>query len=506
MVYPLVLSNHEPPKRNTMKKKFPTSTYNILSVLRNYEYNELDEYTHYLLQDAIFDVSRDDKPNEHDTHHVHDILSVLRDHVHTEDFKNAYRVRVRDFTRSCTFTFDRTTLLIINLMRRSLQAELNEIFKYVIPLDTAATKQAFSLARRKLLPTAFIELNNVLVKEIYKRHFKTFIGYRLVVIDGSTLQLPEGADINTTYGECSNQKGAAMNMAKISHAYDPLNGIVLSALLSRFRTCERSMAYQHTLNIPPVDGVEDLCIFDRGYPSIGLVFFLLHHNKNFLIRCPRVWLAPVNKAVASGKKDVVIEITPKTLWGENRKEFQELLPGLDLKTTAKIRVIVVELSTGEKEILVTSLIDEARFKYEIFKDLYHLRWGGEEDYKFQKVRIQIENFSGKTALVIQQDFHATILAGNIRALLAEEAQKELDDQTDLNKYKYKYKINKNISIGTLKNALIKVLLDPKSNLKAFCEGCKKEMKRSVVPIRPERQYPHKRKRNLKYPMNARRAL
>ena len=52
--------------------------------------------------------------------------------------------------------------------------------------------------------------------------------------------------------------------------------------------------------------------------------------------------------------------------------------GLDLKPL-KLRLIRIDLPTGETEILITSLIDKELYPYDIFAELYHERWFVEED-------------------------------------------------------------------------------------------------------------------------------
>jgi hypothetical protein len=434
---------------------------------------------------------------------THEILEKLRILILSDNFKMIYRSNEENFTRSCIVSFPILILLILNLMRRSLQVELNNFGKFMsLPI---ISKQAFSAARKKLLPAAFIELNKVLTKEFYDSdEFKKFFNYRLIVVDGSTLQLPEGDSIREKYGACSNQK-EGMSMARISHAYDPLNGITLSAIMKPYKTCEREIVLDHILEILSPKSAEELYLFDRGYPSITLIFFLLLHKKDFVMRSSTAWLAIVNQVLKSGKRDVIIEINPRMLIGEKRKDFQNRLPNVCLKSFVKIRVVIIDLCTGEREILITSCLDRNLFEYKIFKDLYHLRWGGEENYKFHKVRVEIENFSGKTPHAIEQDFHATVLAGNVRALLAEEAQEE-EKQTYNDKYKYDYKINKNISMSILKDEIVEALFDPARDLNNFCEQMKKAMKKNIVPVRPERKFAHMRKTHRKYPMNARRAL
>jgi hypothetical protein len=43
--------------------------------------------------------------------------------------------------------------------------------------------------------------------------------------------------------------------------------------------------------------------------------------------------------------------------------------------------------------------------------------------------VEIENFSGKSALSVKQDFYAKIIASNLTSLMALAAQKEVDKKT-----------------------------------------------------------------------------
>ena len=56
---------------------------------------------------------------------------------------------------------------------------------------------------------------------------------------------------------------------------------------------------------------------------------------------------------------------------------------------------LVLLERWETEILLTSLMDEDLYPYQIFKELYHLRWMTEKNYKNTKFRIEIKNLLGK---------------------------------------------------------------------------------------------------------------
>lgn len=432
---------------------------------------------------------------------AHKILENLRTHILSKHFKNNHRSTDKDFTRNCLLKFPDLILFILNLVRRSLQSELNSFTKMINLVSIS--KQAFSAARKKILPTAFVELNKMLVHELYTDNkVQTYLGFRLIAIDGSTLQLPEGESIKEKYGICSDN----MSMARTSHAYDVLSGITLDAIMRPYSTPERSMAFDHILSIPSSNSAKDLYIFDRGYPSVSLLYLLHSQEKDFVMRVSKKYLSVVNDVLAKGKRDAVVKISPSMIGGKQLEDFKELFPNVDLKSSFKVRVLVVDLSTGEEEILITSLLDKTKHKYKIFKKLYHLRWGIEENYKFHKVRIEIENFSGKTPHAIEQDFNASIFTANIRTLVAREAQDELDQVASVEHRKHAYVINKNISISVLKDNLVKALFNPKVNLIHFCTILKQNMKISVVPIRPGRQYEHIKKSSHKYPMNRRRAI
>ncbi|CDZ79597.1 Transposase DDE domain protein [Candidatus Rubidus massiliensis] len=436
----------------------------------------------------------------------HEILEKCRELLLSTTFKNACRSSEKDFSRNRILRFPLLIVFILNLAKRSLQSELIK-FSGILTL-TFISKQLLSTTRKKILPIAFVKLNDTLISEFYTDNkFPTYLGFRLIVIDGSTLQLPESISILEKYGSCGNQKNNnCMPMAQVSYAYDPLSGLTLDAIISPYGSSERSMACDHILKIQPSTYANDLYIFDRGYPSLTLIFLLAQQRKNYLIRCTGTWLSEVRKLIKNQKRDTIIEISPKRLKGKKREDFKKRLPGVCLNSIQQMRVLIIDLPTGEQEFLITSLLDKDKFEYAMFIKLYHSRWGVEENYKFHKVRIEMENFSGESTQAIEQDFHATIFTANVRALLTNEAQEEMEEIFSKKMLKHDYKINQNIAIGILKDEIVKVLLTPESNLEVFCKRLKQDMKKNIVSIRPGRKYIRIKKTNRKYPMNMRRAL
>ena len=132
----------------------------------------------------------------------------------------------------------------------------------------------------------------------------------------------------------------------------------------------------------------------------------------------------------SGKAQTVIALEP------NRCSVEQCLEkGLPTRPL-RLRLIRVELDAGEVEVLITNLMDEQAFPASEFRELYHLRWGAEENYKRLKQWVEIENFSGKSVLSVKQDFYAKVLTTNLTAMVANAAQQQVDKATAHRKHDY----------------------------------------------------------------------
>jgi len=84
---------------------------------------------------------------------------------------------------------------ILSHNKKSLQIELDNFFKALPDEDCSITKQAFSIARQKVSPRAFIILFQAVIRQFYEDDFKTYRGFRLSAIDGTTLELQNTEDL-----------------------------------------------------------------------------------------------------------------------------------------------------------------------------------------------------------------------------------------------------------------------------------------------------------------------
>ncbi len=95
---------------------------------------------------------------------------------------------------------------------------------------TSASQGAFTQARKKFLYTAFIELNQKAVVELfyYDQSFKKYREFRLLGIDGSTIILPDSKKAASFFGTIKIKKtNGKYCSGRCSVLYDVLNNIAI---------------------------------------------------------------------------------------------------------------------------------------------------------------------------------------------------------------------------------------------------------------------------------------
>ena len=182
----------------------------------------------------------------------------------------------------------------------------------------------------------------------------------------------------------------------------------------------------------------------------------------------------------SGRAQTVITLEP------NKRSVEQCIKKGLPTCPLRLRLIRVELD-GEVEVLITNLMDEKVFPAREFKELYHLRWLVEENYKRLKQWVEIENFSGKSVLSVKQDFHAKVLTTNLTAMVANAAQKQVDKATSHRKHDYQ--INFAQALSKMKNTLVELLLFSTQKLQSKLEMLIDFMACTIEPIREGRSYP-----------------
>lgn len=154
------------------------------------------------------------------------------------------------------------------------------------------------------------------------------------------------------------------------------------------------------------------------------------------------------------------------------------------KTKLSIRLVRVMLSSGELEVLITSLLDEIEYPNSVFMPLYFKRLGIETRYDVLKNSLRIENFLGLSEIVIQQDFFITLLIANMEALLREEVNQVVKVKYPFRKYEYQ--VNISACIHLLRDRMVDLLLGNKPQ--EILDYLAKIFAQNIKPMRPNRSF------------------
>jgi hypothetical protein len=407
-------------------------------------------------------------------------LDIIKNRINSIEFMKNSRRSDKDFTRNRKLPFSSLILFMINLIKQTLQKELTNFISLISSCKENITKSAFCQSRKKLKAEAFIDLNDTLIEAYYKDDdYKKWKGFRLLAIDGTSLTLPPSEEIIKEFGFAKNNVNPDLiiPMATISSYYDLLNGIIIDSQIGKYKMDELRLALDHLDKVKK----KDLIIFDRGYAATWFFTYMNLKNVDYLVRIQRNFLQEFDSFWSSKKMSDIIIIdrcSEKSL-----KALEKL--GIEFESF-KIRLIKVILDNGEVEVLATSLLDEEKYLYTEFKDLYFLRWGIETNYDHLKNNLAIENFTGLSSLSVKQDFFANMFIVNLQSLIINDVQEELNK--DKKGAEYEYKINRNLSLGFMKDRVVKILLNKKIN---SYEELKKLFKLEPVPIRKGRKFDRK---------------
>lgn len=428
-----------------------------------------------------------------------EIINTIKNEINSIEFMDKSKNNKQNFIRNRKLTFPLLIFFMLSSVRATLQKELTNFMELVsgsCNKTKGISKSAFSQSRSKLNPEAFIHLNKVLTREFYTDNdYQMWKGFRLLGVDGSTIQLPYSNALSEHFGEYEINSGRTFPIARSSNMYDLLNNIILDSKIASFNQGENSLAEQHLKIVQQ----NDLIILDRGYDAVWLFYFITTKKADFVVRLKKNFIKEVNDFWDSKQKSEIIEIN--NCPSKSKMQLDKL--GIEFKPF-KIRLVKVILDNGEIEVLATSLLDENKYSVSIFKELYFTRWGIETNYDHLKNQIEIENFSGLTVHAIEQDFYANMLMANFQSLIIRDAKDEMDKENNNKNYKYEYKINRNLSFAYMKDRFVKILLSDDKN---YFEQLKELFKVEPIPVRKGRKFErHPIIRRKKYFINKRRAV
>ena len=397
--------------------------------------------------------------------------------LHSDEFIERFRLYDKAFTRERDLPFHRLVSFMVNLRKGGSEQELEGFFATLEDQPVAsetASRSAFCKARKKLSYHVFIALNTQALCT-FREGWATPLwhGFRLFAVDGTTLRLPAGKEIEAFFGE----QDSGPTLARASTLYDLGHDLVVDARLASTCVSEHELAIDHLEATRP----GDLLIYDRNYPAFWFMAMHLARGIEFCMRLPRKRFAAADAFWASEEDSTVVTLNPTS---EQRRDCrnQDLCP-----EPLRVRLVRVRLKGGETEVLVTSILEEERLAARLFGQLYHRRWSTEESYKRQKRWLEVENISGRSVLAVRQDVYAKILALNLTAMLRAVAQ--LIATRRFSGRKYAYEIVWCAALSAMKNNIVRLVTGLTHSRAELLNRLIRRLSSAVDAVRPDRSFP-----------------
>lgn len=417
-------------------------------------------------------------------HRARSLIEQLRQRLVASDFCARHRRRATDFTRQCVLTFPVLMLLLLQKSLKSLQAHLQEFLGQLAAGAAAPGLSGGALphARAKLRASAFVELNQTVLATVYGPEHAALVqrwhGHRLLSVDSSLVRLPASAALGETFGwvQCANHHGPQERypQGRVSVLYDVLNQIALDPRLSASVVAETELAHEHLAHVQP----GDVLLSDRGYTGYRWLVAVRAAGAHCVSRASRGSFAAVQQLFArdeAGVSRVVTLAAPPEVRAECRAR------GWPLELV--VRLVSVRLSSGQLEVLVTSLLDEAAYPNDALSAVYWRRWGQETYYGRLKGRLDLEHASGTSVAAVEQDFQATVLLANVESVVIGPAQAQLTARTAGRQQAAA--VNRAVSLHALKHRLIELLTSRRPAEQVLAE-LTQWFQASPVSVRPGR--------------------
>jgi hypothetical protein len=313
-------------------------------------------------------------------------------------------------------------------------------------------------------------------------------GQRVVLLDGSTLSLPDTAANQEAYPQQRSQRpGVGFPIAR----WVALLGLATGALLaSAFGPWRGKQTGETALFRTLLDDLErgDVLVADRYYCSYWLVALVLLRGVHVVFRKHQLRHTDFRTGRRLGRNDHVVTWSKpaRPAWME-RADY-EALP-----TTLSLREVRTQITTPgcrvKDLVVVTTLLDANAYQMVDILDLYHERWHVEIDLRSIKTQMKMEILRCQSPDMVRKEIWAHLLAYNlVRKVMAQAAHEHGLTPRQLS------------FAGAMQtlNAFRTVLLAAAAaDLPALCDNILKAIARHRVGNRPDRCEPRKVKRRPK---------
>lgn len=383
--------------------------------------------------------------------------------------------------------FSRKRKLPLDTMLHFLiAAEGGSLAKELHRASIDATPAAISQRRAEIPPDTF--------RAVFQRFntastdSETFHGYKILAVDGSTVNIPFNPDADSFLRVDTHPKGG-YNALHISPLFDVMNKTFVDL---RVQPESRMDEIGALIDMIKEHNFQEKTLFlaDRGYESYNLLAHLLekpdvsfavrvkqHHGAlREVARLPMLdldcdisfTLTTTQTNADKENRHIYLQVPKKSKAGSKTRQARWDFPS---PYPMRLRIVRFLLPSGDFETIATDLPRD--FTPDDIKELYHLRWGIETAFRNAKYAIGLTNLHGRCDAFCEQEVYAALIAFNFVSRISRAA---VIRQPEGGVYAYKV----NFKMATM--LCREYLRTPGADGKKLLD----QIARHAVPIRPGR--------------------
>lgn len=281
---------------------------------------------------------------------------------------------------------------------------------------------AYCKARKRLSLSFIIHLFRHVGQALHQKPTDDFLwcNRRVFLVDGSTFSMYDTPENQQEYPQPKNQhKYHGFPVARILGIFCLATGALIDAAIGSFWVPEINLFRMLYSRLNP----GDVALGDRLFGSYGDIALLSRRCIDSVFRMHHLRKTDFRRGKRLGSKGIYDHLVT---WKMPRKDTLHLKPELyaRLPETMLVRelryFIHIKGFRTKKVTLVTTLLDNCVYTYELLAELYGLRWQVEIDLRHLKTTMQMEHLQSKSPEMVRKEFYIHLLAYNlIRATLWE---------------------------------------------------------------------------------------
>lgn len=273
---------------------------------------------------------------------------------------------------------------------------------------------------RKDLPLAEVKALHAPLAEALDTPRDGFFGRRVVVVDGSSLSMPDTPANQQAWPQPRGQKpGCGFPVMRILGMFSLASGIWLGLASGALKVAERILFHRLWYLLEP----DDITLADKGFASYADYVLLEQRGVDSVMLNHPCRDTGVREIRRLGKGDRLVE------WSKGRRQptWRARKRWEALPETFPVREITAHIDIpgfrSRTIVIVTTLRDHKAYPAHHIADLYRRRWAAELYFRDIKISMGADVLRCKTPAMVRKELWMHVLAYNlVRALMLDAAR------------------------------------------------------------------------------------